>query len=315
MKHMRSKRRRNRSASSPGVFLFFFLALHSFPEKLLAQDQSCKSTCGNIHVQYPFGTGSGCGDLRFAPYLCCDEDKQQLLLTTHSGSYPVLSIDYQNNLLYIQDPSMSTCSCTRPSGGFGLDWDAPFTFADSTVFVLLDCDTSSSPVYNTSELVSGLCDPGSSSICSALYLCPAVAGIGSPVSTCCIYSPVNLGPAFDMDLRKLNCNSYAAVYGFDAQRSDPGSWRYGVALKYRFNVENDYPEMCRSCERSNGACAFGVGTYHSFACSCPNGVNTSTDCFFPGWSTGATLKSWFFPPGAWWTLSVATVMALLERKL
>ncbi|KAL4198595.1 hypothetical protein AMTRI_Chr03g46750 [Amborella trichopoda] len=238
MKHMRSKRRRNRSSSSLGVFLFFFLALHSFPEKLLAQDQSCKSTCGNIHVQYPFGTGSGCGDLRFSPYLCCDEDKQQLLLTTHSG----------------------------------WDW-------------------------------------------IALYLCPAVAGIGSPVSTCCIYSPVNLGPAFDMDLRKLNCNSYAAVYGFDAQRSDPGSWRYGVALKYRFNVENDYPEMCRSCERSNGACAFGVGTYHSFACSCPNGVNTSTDCFFPGWSTGATLKSWFFPPGAWWTLSVATVMALLERKL
>lgn len=158
-----------RSSSYSSLFffllLFFFLSSH-------VSSQACLKTCGQIPIKYPLGTGSGCGDPRFTRYIKCDPDQQTLTLTTHTGCYPITSVDYAKQTIYVTDSSMSTCACTRPSQGFGLDWDAPFSFHDDTVFTLLDCSVDESPVFkplsNNTGRVS-LCDRQSSSICNFLY--------------------------------------------------------------------------------------------------------------------------------------------------
>ncbi|KAF8378362.1 hypothetical protein HHK36_029701 [Tetracentron sinense] len=270
----------------PFIFLIFLPSLVS--------SQACKKSCGNQPIRYPFGTGPGCGDPRFQKYVTCNE--QKLTITTHTGSYPIDTIDYNNQVLNIQDPSMSTCSSTQPSKGFGLDWDAPFTFLDDNIFALLDCSTSSSPLYKSKNLSNGgngstvpLCDNDGAPLCSLLYSCPSISTLSLPISTCCVYAPVDLGPAFEMDLEKLQCSSYASVYSFNGQESNPERWKYGVALKYKFSLKNDYPSVCSICERSKGLCGY-TGTYNAFVCNCASGINTTTDCSFAAsWSNSLRL--------------------------
>ncbi|KDP21253.1 hypothetical protein JCGZ_21724 [Jatropha curcas] len=274
--------------------------------------QACKNSCGNIPIKYPFGTGLGCGDPRFQKYVTCD-DQEKLSLLTHTGCYPINNIDYTNQVIYISDPSMSTCSCTQPSKGFGLDWDAPFSFQDDTVFTLLDCSTTSSPIFRNSNNGSIVpqCDRTGAPICSFLYSCQAISRLSLPISTCCVYTPVDLGPAFEMDLQKLQCSSYSGFYSFNGQEDNPENWKYGIALKYKFNVYNDYPSSCANCERSNGVCGYG-GVYNSFVCNCPNGFNTTSDCFFGGsYSLGSTLLPWQTGNGLIYSLACFLFWAFL----
>ncbi|KAK9107848.1 hypothetical protein Syun_023859 [Stephania yunnanensis] len=259
-------------------------------------------------IRYPFGTSPGCGDPRFQKYVTCDGDR--LTFATHSGCYTIQNIDYTNQVFYIQDPSMSTCLSTQSSKGFGLDWDAPFTFIEDNVFALLDCSTSASPLFNSQLRTDGnnslmpLCDNEGTPICSFLYSCPAISTLNLPISTCCVYTPVDLGPAYDMDLQKLHCSSYTGVYSFNGQESNPENWKYGVALKYKFNVKNEFPGYCSNCERSNGVCGYNLNNYNSFLCNCVGGVNTTTDCYFgASWSKSKKILPW--PIGTWLIFSVA----------
>ncbi|XP_031488840.2 wall-associated receptor kinase-like 10 [Nymphaea colorata] len=268
---------------------FFFLL---FPARVLSQ--ACQKSCGSIPIRYPFGTGPGCGDPRFQNFVTCNCNyeqgrRQELVLKTHSGTYPIQAIDYSNQVIHISDPSMSTCSCMQPSKGFGLDWDAPFSFVDNIVFALLGCSVTASPVFNNSfnsnftKRNAPLCDASGEPICSQLYACPAVAGLNpplySPASSCCVYSPVDLGPSFDMDLDRLQCNSYTSIDNFNYQQLDATKWKYSISLKYKFSVNNAYPLVCMQCEKSNGVCGY-TGSYNTFVCNCPAGFNTSTDCLF-----------------------------------
>ncbi|CAI9092759.1 OLC1v1028085C1 [Oldenlandia corymbosa var. corymbosa] len=257
--------------------------------------QTCQKNCGSVPVKYPFGTGPGCGDIRFQSYVTCN-NQQQLTFSTHSGCYPITSIDYNKQIMFISDPSMSTCFCSQPSKGFSLDWNAPFSFHDDTVFALLDCSSSSSPIYKSmvDANVSNhfpLCDAQGADVCKTLYSCQAISSRVNvvPGSSCCVYTPVDLGPSFEMDLEKLQCSSYSGLYGFNGQEFNPGAWSYGVAIKYKFSFDNDYPEMCAHCEKSNGICGYS-GPYNSYVCYCPNGVNTSSDCFFgSAWSISSRI--------------------------
>ncbi|MQM03034.1 hypothetical protein Taro_035808 [Colocasia esculenta] len=264
------------------IVLVTILTFSSMPTPASSQYNACKTSCGGIPVHYPFGTGPGCGSPQFQPYVTCDP-QQGLTFTTHSGTYPIQSVDYANQILYIRDPSMSSCACTSPSSGFGLDWDAPFTFLDGSVFALLGCSPAiTSPDYytNSSGGNGPLCDT-SSSVCSLLYSCPAVGQqLAAPAPTCCVYAPVSLGPSFDIDLKKLQCGGYAGIYSFGGQESDPRQWKFGIAVKYKFSVDNVFPRACANCEKSNGACGYTAGELGAFTCNCPNGLNTSSDCFF-----------------------------------
>ncbi|XP_047319887.1 wall-associated receptor kinase 1 [Impatiens glandulifera] len=253
-----------------------------------SSSQTCQRNCGNQLIKYPFGTSQGCGDHRFQKYVTCNSENQ-LIFTTHTGCYPITYIDYTNQLIYISDPSMSTCSCSQPSKGFSLDWNAPFTFHDDNAFALLDCT-----INGGNNSLSSLCDPNGAAICSLLYSCQAISRIDMAISTCCLYAPVDLGPSFEMDLGKLQCGSYSGIYGYTLDA--PESWKYGIVLKYKFNFNNEYPILCSDCERSNGICGYfgsGSGSSSSFICYCPGGLNSSTDCLFRAtWSHGLRKLPW-----------------------
>ncbi|BBG99390.1 Putative membrane lipoprotein [Prunus dulcis] len=81
---------------------------------------------------------------------------------------------------------------------------------------------------------------------------------------------------------------------FNEHQSDPNSWKYGIALKYKFSVNNEYPSSCANCERSTGICGYySGGAYSSFLCNCPNGINTTNDCYFgANYNYGSRLSSW-----------------------
>ena len=149
----------------------------------------------------------------------------------------------------------------------------------ANIFVLLGCSTTS-PVFDPSE---DLCDTGSGSrVCSGLYSCKGVTGIGlpqnAPTSTCCVYdSLMGVGSGYSLDLPKLQCSSYTSIYEF-GDEGDPMKWKFGISLQYN---DSYYTPACKNCETSGGLCGF-AGLDQSFSCLCRDGVNTTTNCFGHG---------------------------------
>lgn len=256
----------------------FAIALLCLNFRLIASQDAgtCQNTCGGLPVMYPFGTGKGCGSPAFEQYINCTKGRLQLF--TPRGQYYVQSIDYTNNLIVLQDPHMSTCSNMQYSSSFGLPVNAPFSLAGNTV-VLLKC--SSSSVYNS---LTSLCDPTGTQICQGLYGCSSITQLGLPVdgptSTCCVYSNTQISnPPYEIDLALLQCASYTSIYSFGSGNTNnfqnPNSWSYGIILRYYYD-QSAYSISCKSCQQSNGVCAFDV---YGFVCVCSAGVNTTTRCF------------------------------------
>ncbi|GJZ92703.1 hypothetical protein Tco_0664768 [Tanacetum coccineum] len=101
------------------------------------------------------------------------------------------------------------------------------------MFVLLGCSRTS-PVFDPNE---DLCDTGSGlHLCRGLYSCEGVtAGIGlepnGPISSCCVYQPIiDFASGFGLDLPKLQCSSYASIYGFGGDETDPMKWDFGLLV-------------------------------------------------------------------------------------
>ncbi|KAJ1405312.1 Wall-associated receptor kinase, galacturonan-binding domain [Sesbania bispinosa] len=242
----------------------------------------CHDTCGSLQVKYPFGTGPGCGSPLFNPYITCTSNgtSNQLILKTHTGSYPITSISYTTSTLTITPPYMSTCTTMQTSpNSFGLDWTSPFQIGSST-FILLSCHppTSSLTIKGTP-----ICDSSFDYLCASIYSCPAVVALGLPLfpptNTCCVYSPANLDGKGELDLRAMECGGYASVVSLGDNPTDPTHWVYGVALKYSYGAldSNFVTTKCTSCENSGGVCGFAPPG-NGFVCVCKGGYNTSLDC-------------------------------------
>ncbi|GLT56908.1 hypothetical protein SLA2020_299210 [Shorea laevis] len=244
---------------------------------------ACNDTCGTIPVQFPFGTGFGCGHPFFARYVKCSVGT--LEFSTVTGIYTVSSIDYPTKTVIVTDPLMSNCSSMQNSGSFSLDRASPFILTDDNIFVLLGCSTTS-PLFDPSV---DSCDTGSGSrVCRGLYSCKPVTGIGlpqnAPTSTCCVYdSPKGVG--YSLDLPKLQCSSYTSIYEF-GDEGDPTKWRFGISLQYN---DSYYTDACKDCESSGGLCGF-AGMEESFACICKDGVNTTTNCLGHGYAWNGGIR-------------------------
>ncbi|XP_051145160.1 uncharacterized protein LOC127261049 [Andrographis paniculata] len=286
----------------PSMLLSWLLLVPSFfltrsilamPSSIIPLTGPCRNRCGNIPIKFPFGSGFGCGHPDFSRYVKCGSGAA-LQLSTGSGTYTISSIDYAAATLVIADPLMSTCSSMQNSGSFILDGGSPFGVADDNIFVLVGCSTTS-PVFDRN---ADFCDRGSGmKVCRGLYSCKGVAGIGlepyAPTSTCCVYEPPAIG--YGIDLPKLQCSSYSAVYGFGGSEGDPMKWQYGISLQY--NNSNYYTSACKNCEDSGGICGFSAmdgneDDHYSFSCKCPNGTNSTINCYGRGyaWSWGRRLN-------------------------
>ncbi|KAM2554602.1 hypothetical protein TB2_018707 [Malus domestica] len=319
----------------PALSLFILLLLvfnHGYITTAFAADSpACKPTCGSLQLRYPFGTGPGCGSPIFQPYITCafiNNQQQLLLLTTHTGSYPITSISYASQTLILTPPSMSNCTSMQPSSSnFGLDWASPFQLGPST-FILLSCQP---PTSSLTLKPSGIpvCDPSYSYLCASIYTCPSVVGLGLPLfpptNTCCVYSPGNLDAKGELDLNGLKCASFTSVVSLGDYPTDPVRWEYGVALKYSHGGLDSgiVDTKCKSCEMSDGVCGYRVDDHDQFLCVCKNGYNTSSDChnnYTPDsellWGSGACDNH--LPVNIWkmWSALVAGLMIImLEREM
>lgn len=266
---------------SSSWIIFFLIIIFNPWDYSLALNPPCHDTCGSLQLKYPFGSGYGCGSPRFYPYVSCSTDSNQLLLTTHTGSYPITSISYSTSTLTITPPSMSTCTSMQQSPNLGLDWASPFQLGPST-FLLLAC---APPTSALTVKGSPICDASSAHLCASIYACPAVIGLGLPLfpptNTCCVYSPANFNGKGELEVRALGCSGFASVVSVGDYPTDPTRWEYGVALKYTHGAFDSFymDEKCNTCEMSGGVCGYSPGGGEkSFVCVCRNGINTTTDC-------------------------------------
>ncbi|EEF29511.1 uncharacterized protein LOC8281252 [Ricinus communis] len=284
--------------SSPFFITISLSLILSILHLIFALDLPCRTTCGSLQVKYPFGTAYGCGSPRFYPYITCASGGDQLLLTTHTGSYPITSISYTATTITISPPSMSTCTSMHQSPNLGLDWASPFQLGPST-FLLLSCPP---PTSSLTMKGSPVCDASSSYLCASIYTCPSVIGLGLPLfpptNTCCVYAPANFNGKSELDLHMLKCSGYASIISLQDYPTDPTRWEYGVVLNYRSGAFDDFymDTKCNTCESSGGVCGYAAPGY-SFLCLCNSGINTTTDCnaysqdvVFP--SSSVSTSSW-----------------------
>lgn len=153
------------------VNLFFFFAFFytvttlTFPPLTTSGATSCRTLCGNIPINYPFGIDEGCGSPQFKGMFNCSST--DLFFITPSGSYKVQKIDYQKNTMVVFDPAMSTCSILQPHHDFKMAdiQNAIVRPSYDTVFALLNCSTDS-PVHNRYR---NLCFNVSGHSCDELY--------------------------------------------------------------------------------------------------------------------------------------------------
>lgn len=230
----------------------------------------CRTSCGNIAINYPFGLDDGCGAPQFRHMFNCTIN--DLFFTTPSGVYKVQSINYDKKTMVIYDPAMSTCSILQPHHDFAMTDIQSVIIPPSpdTIFALLNCSIDS-PVLNHYK---NLCFNFSGHSCDELYgSCNAfrlfhLLTNSSP--PCCFtgYDTVKY-----MSMNILDCTHYTTVINGDNLKGiGPLDWVYGIKLS--FTVADT---GCELCAESGGTCGFDTETV-GFACLCSTSTNSSREC-------------------------------------
>ncbi|KAK4773333.1 hypothetical protein SAY87_028352 [Trapa incisa] len=232
-----------------------------------AHINACRSFCGNITIDYPFGLQQGCGHPGFRDLLFCMND--MLMFHISSGSYRVLEIDYAYKALTLHDLHLSTCETIVLGGkGNGFDvepWRGPYLAPDSdNVFMLIGC-SARSPLFQGFPEKHLPCRNVSGMGCEEYYRCPAwsllgaqrigsqgsVYGSGPPECCALPFEAVK-----SINLSRLECEGYSSAYSIAPLRMEgPGDWTYGIRVKY--SIQSNSDEFCRACEATGGTCGYG----------------------------------------------------------
>ncbi|KAL6007055.1 hypothetical protein ACLOJK_032551 [Asimina triloba] len=244
-----------------------------------ANRNSCRSYCGNLTVDYPFGLRKGCGHSGFSDLLFCINDV--LMFHISSGSYRVMDIDYAYRALTLHDRGMSTCDTIERGKGNGFvlePWRAPYLEpAPDNVFMLIGC-RGDSPLFQGFPSKHLPCRNVSGMGCDDYYSClgwdvrpkrDASYGTGPP--ECC---SVSFDAIRAINLTKLECESYSSAYSLAPLKlAEPSDWTYGIRVNY--NVPGDYA-FCRACEATGGMCGHDdVGGGDLCLCA---GWNSTSNC-------------------------------------
>ncbi|CAH9078868.1 unnamed protein product [Cuscuta europaea] len=269
---------------------------------------TCRSYCGNLSIDYPFGVRPGCGHPGYRELLFCINDV--LMFHVKSGSYRVLNIDYAYKTLTLDDPHMSTCSAIVLGGrgnGFTVEpWRATYLQPTTdNVFMLLGCSAESSLFQGFRRGKNFPCRNVSGMGCEDYYECPAWNNvIGLPPAKkrmwpayagppeCCA---VSFGTMKAINLTELDCQGYSSAYSLAPLRlQGADAWSYGIRV--RFSIHGD-EVFCKSCQATGGICGYAAAAAGKYTNACMCGSwNSTSHCDSPAaaFHSGSTRRTWRF---------------------
>lgn len=245
-----------------------------------AQASLCRTTCGDIPINYPFGIDDGCGSPYYRHMLACSE-LDKLELRTPSGRYPVRSISYSDPHVLVTDPFMWNCQDGdnfRPTRPFSLDTSTHFSLSPQNDYLFFNCSEDSVIVEPKTIFCERFPERCDSSCDSASYLCrhlPECASALRGGSSCCSYYPK---ATESLRLMLKYCASYTSVHWRSVGTSSASPYN-NLVPEYGIRVDFDVPvtTSCLQCQdpsKGSGTCGFDTQT-QSFLCLCKEGNATS----------------------------------------
>ncbi|XP_008224699.1 PREDICTED: uncharacterized protein LOC103324423 [Prunus mume] len=268
------------SISTSMTFTFVLLIFLTLPFLTLTATQAslCRTSCGNIPINYPFGIDDGCGSPYFKNLLVCS-GLSKLELRTPSGRYPVKSISYSDPHILVTDPFMWNCQdgddfrATRP---FSLDTSTHLSLSSQNDYLFFNCSEQNviiepKPVF--CERFPERCD---SSCDSSSYLCRHLpeCALALRTSSCCSYYPK---ATESLRLMLKYCASYTSVYWRNTGENQPDDQvpEYGIRVDFDIPVTTRCLQ-CQDTSKGGGMCGFDTLT-QNFLCLCDRG-NVTTYC-------------------------------------
>ncbi|KAG6641738.1 uncharacterized protein LOC122275205 [Carya illinoinensis] len=265
----------------PATCSFFFLIIQlilPFLSLATAQASLCRTSCGNIPINYPFGIDDGCGSPYYRHMLVCS-DAGILELRTPSGRYPVRNVSYSHTHILVTDPFMWNCldgDNFRPTRPFSLDTSTHFSLSPQNEYLFFNCSEEDVIIQPKPRFCDHFPDRCDSSCDSASHLCRLLPDCPSALSgsSCCSYYPK---ATESLRLMLTFCASYTSVYWKNIGEPQP----YDQVAEYGIRVDFDIPvtTRCLQCQdtlKGGGTCGFDTRK-QNFLCLCEEG-NVTTYC-------------------------------------
>ncbi|KFK43456.1 hypothetical protein AALP_AA1G127600 [Arabis alpina] len=264
---------------SYSIFFSIFITILLQLSTTSSQSNRCRSSCGNIPINYPFGIDDGCGSPYYRHMLICSDNNTKLQLRTPSGKYPVKSISYSDPHLLLSDPFMWNCQDRdnfRPTRSFSIDSSTHFTVSPQNDYLFFNCNPNKVIVEPKPLFCERFPDRCDSSCDSSSYLCRHLPGCGSALGSrvsCCSYYPK---ATQSLRLMLENCATYTSVYW---RSSGVENAPYDQFPEYGIRVDFEYPVtmkclLCQETTKGGGVCGFDTRT-RGFLCLCKQGNVTS----------------------------------------
>ncbi|PON52122.1 Wall-associated receptor kinase, galacturonan-binding domain containing protein [Parasponia andersonii] len=250
-----------------------------------AQASVCRTSCGKVPINYPFGIDDGCGSPYYRHLLVCSESGY-LELRTPSGRYPVRTISYGTDPhILLTDPFMWNCQDGvnyRPTRPFSLDTSTHLSLSPQNDYLFFNCsetDVIIEPKPMFCERFPERCD---SSCDSSSYLClhlpecgsAAYGRVSDSITSCCSYYPK---ATESLRLMLKYCASYTSVYWRNTGATQPYDQvpEYGVRVDFEIPVTTSCLQ-CQDMNKGGGTCGFDIHS-QDFMCLCGK-ENVTTYC-------------------------------------
>ncbi|GMH26876.1 hypothetical protein Nepgr_028719 [Nepenthes gracilis] len=254
------------------------VVISSISPLISSQSSLCRTSCGGILINYPFGVDDGCGSPYYRYLLVCSES-DSLELRTPSGRYLVRSISYSDPHIVVTDPFMWNCQDGdrfRPTRPFSLDTSTHLKLSHQNDYIFFNCSDDRVIVEPRPIFCDRFPDQCDSSCDSSSYLCRHLPDCASAIkgSSCCSYYPKATA---SLRMMLEYCATYTSVYWRNVGASPP----FDQVAEYGIRVDFDIPvtRRCLTCEdraKGGGTCGFDSGS-EEFLCLCEK-ENVTTYC-------------------------------------